>query len=409
MKNSFIILVFLVSKTFAQSTTLLPNAIQIPNVSSLGTCNTAAKGAQVFNTTDSKMYFCNGAMWVNLTGEAGSLTLPYNGSGNSVNPTSLFTLTNSGTAPTMSLKNTGNGYGLNVETTSSRAINAVSTSGIGIRGESISNFGVFGVSTNNIGIYGESDSYYGIYGNSGTGVGIYGSSSTNYGIYGVSYSNFSGYFVNKAKVGTNLAIGSLSYDQTIARLHIKATSSGGWGQHIRLENGTDTGYGEILHDEDGFKFRNFQAGESFIFRNADNNTIASISAIGNLALNNDATINNNLSVGGNVSLGGNLTSNGKGSVVSSSATHQKIVYLAGHFGFGLVAGAYVDGAIDYENFGGVPKVMIAQVEGGTGDWHKILATPFNVTATGCNIRFANVSNATINLTGTWHFTVIGPK
>jgi acetyltransferase-like isoleucine patch superfamily enzyme len=393
MKNAIIILVFLVSKTFAQSSTLLPNAIQIANVSALGTCNVAAKGTQVFNTTDSKMYFCNGTMWVNLTGEAGTLTLPYSGNGSIATPVSLFTLTNNGTAPVMSLKNTGIGAGINIETTSGRPINAISASGVGIRAQSSENFGVYGLSTSSVGVYGSSDSYY----------GVYGISSTNIGVYGVSSGNFSGYFNGKARVGSNLAIGSLSYSQTIARLHIKAGSDGGWGQHIRLENGTDTGYGEILHDDDGLKFRNFQAGESFIFRNADNTTIASISALGNLTINKDATI------GGNVSIDGNLTSNGKGNVVSSSATQQKIVYFSGGFSFGLLAGTYIDGDILYENFGGIPKVMIAQVENGTGDWHKVLATPFNVKTNGCSIRFSNVSNSTINLSGTWHFTIIGPK
>ncbi|HEY1055588.1 MAG TPA: hypothetical protein VGE24_10640, partial [Emticicia sp.] len=89
----------------AQSTILLPNSTKIGNVTSLSTCNSTTRGTQVFNTTDGKMYFCNGAGWVDMTGGGGgsSITLPYSGS--SSTSTFLF-----------SLNNTGSGKGLVVST-----------------------------------------------------------------------------------------------------------------------------------------------------------------------------------------------------------------------------------------------------------------------------------------------------
>ncbi|RFS13560.1 hypothetical protein [Emticicia sp. C21] len=371
MKYSFIFLFLIACKTFAQSTTLLPNATKIGNVASLGTCNSAARGTQVFNTTDGKMYFCNGAGWVDMTGGGGGsgFTLPYSGSG--ATSGNLFTLTN-----------TGSGRGISVTTGLGRAI------------------------------FGESDGNAGIYGVSNTGVGV----------FGYANSNFSGFFNNKAKVGFNLAVGQLTYEETIARLHIKADGNGGWGQHIRMENGTDTGYGEILHDTDGMKFRNFQASESFIFRNSLNNTIASLSSNGTFYLEGPAVIssgatiagtvnvNNNLYVEGVASISGKLTADGQGIVQNPTASTYIIRHETEGYSFSnLAAGASIISTLGYPDFSGVPAVSVAQVENGTGGWDKVLVTPYNVTAASCSVRLTNVSNSAIDVSGTWHFTVIGPK
>ena len=75
----------------------------------------------------------------------------------------------------------------------------------------------------------------------------------------------------------------------------------------------------------------------------------------------------------------------------------------------VASGLSVDGVLNYENFSGVPTVSVGQVESGSGDWNKVLATPFNATATSCSVKFTNVGSTTISMTGTWHFTIIGPK
>lgn len=389
MRYAFIFLFLLIGKTFAQSTTLLPNATKIGNVSALGTCNSAARGTQVFNTTDGKMYFCNGSAWIDMTGGSGggggSFSLPYSGSGTTSSP--LFSLTNN-----------GSGKGLVVSSTGiNQAIHGIGVSGAGV------------------------------YGNSSSNAGVYGVSDTGVGVFGYANSNFSGVFNNKAKVGFNLAVGQLTYEQTIARLHIKADGNGGWGQHIRMENGTDTGYGEILHDGGGMKFRNFQTDDSFIFRNASNTSIftinsnGNISASGNIYADGTAIISGAAGVGTSLQVGTNLfvygdaeiedelTVGGSNIVLNNTASPSIILHETQGYSFSLAAGASIISTLGYPDFSGVPAVSVAQVENGTGGWDKLLVIPYNVTATSCSLKFTNVSNNDITITGTWHFTIIGPK
>lgn len=125
----------------AQSATILPDGIGIPKVSALPACNSTEKGKQVFNSTNNKMYFCNGSSWQEMTG--GGFALPY---ANSVNSASSL----------LYVENTGSG----------RAIHGKSNSITALKGESASGYGVFGSSESNTGIYGESTSHYGVYGSS---------------------------------------------------------------------------------------------------------------------------------------------------------------------------------------------------------------------------------------------------
>jgi hypothetical protein len=62
--------------TFAQSTFIQPNSVQLPNVSTLGTCTATQKGQQVFLTADNLAYYCNGTAWVEMSG---AFVLPFAG------------------------------------------------------------------------------------------------------------------------------------------------------------------------------------------------------------------------------------------------------------------------------------------------------------------------------------------
>lgn len=155
--------------SLAQSATILPNSLSVPKVSALATCNTAAKGTQVLNTTDNKMYYCNGTNWQEMTG--GGFTLPYNGTASSSNPI-------------LYIENSGGG----------RAIHAKSISSSAVRAETQSSHGVYASSSSGFGVYGTSSTSTGVYGESISDVGIYGHSSTNYGVYGYSGTSYGGYF-----------------------------------------------------------------------------------------------------------------------------------------------------------------------------------------------------------------------
>ena len=199
------------------------------------------KGLQVFDNNTNTFWYYNGTAWQELTG-GGSFSLPYSATASTGLNVSLI-----------SLQNTGSGRGIRAETGFGTAVTGVSTDGIG----------TVGVSDNDYGIKGESN--------------------TSIGILGLAYSEFGGYFKPGLSAQYKIAIGSVVWEDVKAALHIKSSSSG-WGQHIRLENNSDKEYAEILHDEGGLKFRNFQNGESFIFRNAGNTTLATLSSIGELCL-----------------------------------------------------------------------------------------------------------------------------
>lgn len=69
MKKYFIafIISLLAYLSYSQSATILPNSVGVPNISLMPTCNVNSKGKQVYNTNDSKIYFCNGTAWTDMT------------------------------------------------------------------------------------------------------------------------------------------------------------------------------------------------------------------------------------------------------------------------------------------------------------------------------------------------------
>lgn len=170
MKKLILLLSFVTPLwSVAQSATILPNSLSVPKVSALATCNTAAKGTQVLNTTDNKMYYCNGTNWQEMTG--GGFTLPYSG-------------TASSSDPILYIENSGNG----------RAIYGKSINSTAIRAETQSSYGVYASSSSGYAVYGTSSSSRGVYGESISSAGVYGNSSTSYGVYGYSGTSYGGYF-----------------------------------------------------------------------------------------------------------------------------------------------------------------------------------------------------------------------
>lgn len=54
-----------VGSVYAQSVTINPGALDLPQVTSLPSCSASTKGRMVYNSTDNKMYYCNGSAWIN--------------------------------------------------------------------------------------------------------------------------------------------------------------------------------------------------------------------------------------------------------------------------------------------------------------------------------------------------------
>ena len=79
---------------YAQSLQIGSNFVILPNSATAPVCAIADKGKQYFNSTDNKMYFCNGTAWVDFS--TGAFTLPYSGIGSSDLATRLFQITQTG-------------------------------------------------------------------------------------------------------------------------------------------------------------------------------------------------------------------------------------------------------------------------------------------------------------------------
>ncbi|RFS16064.1 C1q-like domain-containing protein [Emticicia sp. C21] len=124
MKKLFILLQFVSIAAFSQATLLEPYAISIPKVTANPTCNVAAKGKQIFNTTSNKMFYCNGSSWIDLSGL--ELTLPYTATGS--NPNYLLSINNTGQGKALKtnggLQMTGVGEGMGKVLTSDASGNA---------------------------------------------------------------------------------------------------------------------------------------------------------------------------------------------------------------------------------------------------------------------------------------------
>jgi hypothetical protein len=124
MKKLFILLQFISVAAFSQATLLEPNAISVPKVAANPTCNVAAKGKQIFNTTSNKMFYCNGSNWVDLSGL--ELTLPYTATGS--NPNYLLSINNTGQGKALktngAMQMTGLGEGMGKVLTSDANGNA---------------------------------------------------------------------------------------------------------------------------------------------------------------------------------------------------------------------------------------------------------------------------------------------
>lgn len=372
MKNLLFIgitILLLAFNAFSQSALILPNSVGVPKVATMPACNANEKGKQVFNTNDNKMYFCNGTSWTDMT--VGGFTLPYSGSGNIdfQAGNALFNIENT-------------------NTNSGRAIYGKSAvNGVGIFGESNSGVGVFGKSMTSVGVNGYSD----------TGVGVRAYSQSGLSFYSWSQYNFAGYFQGRVFVEGRLGLGNYennTYDDIDATLQIKATNvSDDWGQHIRLINRDDSGYGDILHDTGGFKMRNFQAGDSFFFRNSVNTTVAKIDNLGNTTLHGELVVNDT-----------------KGIVQNYNGTQMKIYNR--NISYSLTIGAestYIADAISLDTFSSNPAVYIGDVDSQTGDYYKVMISPVAVTTNSVRLRFFNPTNSSITFTGTWSIIAIGPK
>lgn len=103
--------------------------MDVPNVPVLPTCDATGKGRLVYNTSDNKMYFCNGTAWTDMT--VGAIALPYSGSSSTTGSNASFSLTDRGTGRAIFGENTGGGIGIYGSSDNGTAVYGNSIEGIG--------------------------------------------------------------------------------------------------------------------------------------------------------------------------------------------------------------------------------------------------------------------------------------
>ncbi|MFN8250571.1 MAG: hypothetical protein U0V75_01720 [Ferruginibacter sp.] len=369
------------------------------NTTQRNAITTPAAGLMILNTDTYRTNIFNGSSWTETTGPG--ISLPYIDSSNTAFPDKLFSVTNLGSGNAISGETrsavglAGNGvYGLasntnpSVMNTGVTGYNAstnlfgtgvygyhdgkgvgvygvVKGNGTAVRGYASSQFGgtgsgigVEGISTNNYGVKGSSSWYPGVRGESTNSSGLMGVSENSYGIYGESVNGNGIYAYSANSTG------------------IYAQSAG--NKAGNFENNSIT-YPTL-------SCSNFAGGKSAVF-------------FGDVSISGDQDNTGVITV-----------ENGKGIVRSNSATQQKVVRMNGNFALSNIGvGASLDAVLNFENFSAPPTVVVGQVSNGTGEWNKIMLTPFNVTATECSIRLTNLSSNTVTMTGTWSFLIVGPK
>jgi hypothetical protein len=405
MKKAFKILIIstLSISAFSQSATILPSRMDVPNVPALPICDVTGKGRMVFNTSDNKMYFCNGTAWTDMT--VGGFTLPYAGSGNATAPNILFGITNSANGRAISGVTTSSTYGNGVYGASTNTAPSSANP---------SSIGVFGINNsqnaNGIGVYGQHD---------GTGKGIYGVvRNGGIGVHGI------GLPVSSGGNGNGIGVKGESTNST----GVRGESSSGYGVHATSNTGaalygsTGNNYGAYFDNSSlntpTIYAYNFGGGRA-AFLDGNVRVGNNLEVDGTTTLGSTTNVNGTLNANGNLVVDGTATvNNGKGVVYNSTnSTNLKIytfttaTFVAALPGFGLSP----EGAIAFNGgFTGTPRVFVGDIDqtgGSAGELYRVQLQLYGCSTisglTSCKARLLNTSPNPVNYSITWNCMAIG--
>jgi hypothetical protein len=380
MKNFILFLIiFVPAKCLAQSSTILPNGIDLPKVTALATCTTPEKGRMVFNTTDNKAYYCNGLNWQEMTG--GGFSLPYSATGDS--NSNLFKIVNEGNGRAVYAETQGNALSIGIQAVASHSTPTIDNFGMFAQNKSTNNLGagifgrhdgsgigVWGV-TANAGIGVKGIAFPIEMGGTGTGIGVWAESTAGYGLYAKSKS----WPAVKAESETSFGLHGLSKDDAGVR-----------GQSVDGIGVYGTSYTRYAVYGYSYGTEGYGIYGSGLYGNAGYFD-------GNVKVKRDL-----------------MVSEDKGIIQNSSSTQLK--YYTGKASFEYTLGAFstaISGEIFIAAFSAKPAVYIADVEDQSGSYYKVIVTVVAVTDNSVKLRFYNASDAPITFSGTWNFVAIGSK
>lgn len=388
--------------SIAQSTTILPSRIDVPNVPTLPSCNATGKGQLVFNTGDNKMYFCNGTAWTDMT--VGGFTLPYSGNGNVTAPNILFNVSNANNGRAISGETSSSTYGTGVFGSSSNtAPSSSSPSTIGVYGINYSQ------NANGIGIYGQHDGagkgIYGVVknqgigvhgiglpvasGGNGNGIGVQGESTNSYGVYGVS--------LNSAGL-----LGISTYN-------IGVWGSSTTGQAGYFSNSSSASSTIFSFNNGGYRaatlFNNSNTNKTLLVQNSGSGGSAEF--LGNVNMYNNLTVDGTLTV-----------NNGKGVAYNSvSSTNLKIYTFTTASISAVLSGHALsaESTISFNGgFTGTPRVFVGDIDvtgGSAGELYRVQLQLYGCSTTSgtttCKARLLNTSPNSVNYSITWNCMAIG--
>jgi len=143
------------------------------------------------------------------------------------------------------------------------------------------------------------------------------------------------------------------------------------------------------------------------------NAATSVNAGTNVTADGSITAANNItaSTGDIVATNGELRADGRGVLMSNSATRQRVIaYTATMNANSVASGSSVTGnlVIGAGTFTAAPTAYVGNVVTENGDYFKAMVVLENVTTTNITVRIVNVSSTSMTFTGAqWKILAIG--
>jgi hypothetical protein len=225
-----------------------------------------------------------------------------------------------------------------------------------------------------------------------------------------------------AKISGNIGIGgaaptkpiTINYGGNTAAIEIKSTTSQSWAA-IDID-----GYGgdaalRFYHQGVGtWNIRNQAGTDDFQINelNGGGTRFMIENTTGNVGIGNDYP-SEKLDVTGNVKISGAVTVGGDGIVKSTNATQMKMTRSSISLGLAGV-GAGGTGTTGYlywtESFNAL-SIFVGNVQSATatGEWYKIMLTPFEIDTVNkrCRFHFTNVASTTVSFGAIWEVLLVG--
>lgn len=201
-------------------------------------------------------------------------------------------------------------------------------------------------------------------------------------------------------IDDRLAVNSDVIGSAALRIKGRTGTPDSWGQHIMLVSATTSDSAAILYDGDGMKFRTFDGGDGFFFRNSTNQTTLRVLEDGNVAAS------------------GEITSLNRGVVLGHDGNSHQIRYFTSNFspGFGFSIGSGVSAPLGVNfnlGFTASPFIIAAELVGcdvSSGNIRRVILNPISTTTTSASFEIVNAGSGSVSCSGCQiRMALLGPR